>query len=376
MIKAVIFDIDGVITDGKIYTDGQSEIYKTLALKDLDALIELKKMGYILGAITGEDNTFTDYLKKEFSIDYFIHSKDKKSRLLELMHKESLCPEEIVYVGDGKYDIPVIEYVEWSMCPSDAAGEVKERAKIILATKGGEGCIAEVCKWIKDFGQDHADAADADKRVWEICREHSQLAGEICQDMCFQSRIVQAVQCICKAYKEGHKLLICGNGGSAADAQHIAAELVSRFYLERPGLSAEALTTDTSILTAVANDYDFANVFERQVEAKGKPGDVLWGITTSGRSANITAVLKQARRMGMKTILSTGKLQQENPVRQYTDVAIEVPCKDTPRIQEIHILAAHIICEMVEQALTDENGRRKEDGKRTCFCDRRDWDQP
>ncbi len=353
MIKTVIFDIDGVITDGKIYTDGRAEIYKTLAFKDLDALTELKKMGYILGVITGENNAFTDYLKKELSVGYFINSKEKKKKLLELMQKESLRPEEVVYVGDGKYDIPVMEYVTWSMCPSDAIKEVKERAKVVLKTKGGEGCIAEVCKWIRDFGQGHAGIAGADRKVREICRKHRQLAEEICQDRDFQDAVVQAAESICKAYKEGRRLLICGNGGSAADAQHIAAELVSRFYLERPGFSAEALTTDTSVLTAISNDYDFAGVFERQVEAKGKPGDVLWGITTSGRSENITAALKQARQMGLKTILFTGEFQRENAARQYSDIAVEVPCKDTPRIQEIHILAGHIICEMVEQALAD-----------------------
>lgn len=353
MIKAVIFDIDGVVTDGKIYTNGQQGLYKTLALKDLDALTELKKMGYILGAITGEDNAFTDHLKTELPVDFFYSSKEKKNKLLELIHKESLDIEEIIYVGDGKYDIPVIEFVKWSMCPSDAIGEVREKAKVVLKTKGGEGCIAEICKWIKDFEQSQIGMEEADKKVRQICKKHSQLAEDICKDSHFQNTIVQAVQCICKAYREGHKLLICGNGGSAADAQHMAAELVSRFYLERPGFSAEALTTDTSILTAIANDYDFARVFERQVEAKGKPGDVLWGITTSGRSENITAAFRQAKQAGLKTILLTGKLQQENPIRPYTDVAMEVPCEDTPRIQEIHILAGHIICEMVEQALAE-----------------------
>lgn len=350
MIRAVIFDIDGVITEGKIYTNGQEEFYKTIALKDLDALIELKNMGCILAAITGENNVFTDYLKKTLSIDYFFNSKEKQKKLTELMQKEKLSSEEMVYVGDGKYDIPVIQWVEWSMCPADAIGEVKEKAKVILKTKGGEGCIAEICKWIKDFAQYHANIPEADKKVREICRKHSQLAVHISNDVCFQNAIVQAVGCICGAYKAGHRLLICGNGGSAADAQHIAAELVSRFYFERLGFPAEALTTDTSILTAIANDYDFARIFERQVEAKGRPGDVLWGITTSGKSENIVRAFERARQTGLKTILLTGKLKQENPIRLYTDVMIEVSCEDTPRIQEIHILAGHIICEMVEQA--------------------------
>ncbi|MGN0955121.1 D-sedoheptulose 7-phosphate isomerase [Dialister sp.] len=149
-----------------------------------------------------------------------------------------------------------------------------------------------------------------------------------------------------KALAEGHKIMICGNGGSAADAQHIAAEFVGRFHNERISLPSIALTTDTSILTAVANDYSYDRVFARQVEGLGRPGDVLWGISTSGGSRNVNEALRTARAMGIVTIGSTGKTGGE--MVSLCDRVMVVPDDVTARIQEIHMLAAHIICELID----------------------------
>ena len=153
-------------------------------------------------------------------------------------------------------------------------------------------------------------------------------------------------------YEAGHKLLIAGNGGSAADAQHIAAEFVSRFNFDRPGLPALALTTDTSILTAVGNDYGYDQLFRRQIEANGVAGDVFLGISTSGNSPNILQALEGARLKGITTIGLTG--QQGGSMRELCDHCLCVPSGDTPRIQEAHILIGHTICGMVELALFED----------------------
>lgn len=152
-----------------------------------------------------------------------------------------------------------------------------------------------------------------------------------------------------EALRQGRKILFFGNGGSAADAQHLAAELVSKFKLERDALPAIALTTNTSVMTAVANDYDFERVFERQVAALARPGDVAVGISTSGNSKNVFRGLIQARETGAVTVgfLGCGG----GIIREACDVAVIVPSYDTPRIQEIHILTGHVICDIVEQAL-------------------------
>ncbi len=164
--------------------------------------------------------------------------------------------------------------------------------------------------------------------------------------------IVSAAQMILKAYQTGGKVLLIGNGGSAADAQHIAAELVGRFKLERRSLPAIALTTNTAILTAVANDYGYDTVFSRQLEALANEGDVLIAITTSGASANILKAIDTARSQGVLVIALTGEKGKQ--LRGTTELTITVPSDNTQRIQEAHITIGHIICHLVEQELFSE----------------------
>ena len=146
--------------------------------------------------------------------------------------------------------------------------------------------------------------------------------------------------------KQGGKILIFGNGGSAADAQHIAAELVGRYKLERKGLSAIALSTDTSSLTAISNDYGYEHVFDRQIEALAKPEDVVIGISTSGNSSNVINALQSAKNIGCKSIGLSGKFGGD--MNKLCDVNLVIPAKDTARIQEMHILLGHIICHLIE----------------------------
>jgi len=158
--------------------------------------------------------------------------------------------------------------------------------------------------------------------------------------------IDQACQYVCESFKHGNKLLLCGNGGSAADAQHIAAEITGRYKSERKGLPAIALTTDTSALTAIANDYGYERVFARQVEAIARQGDVLIGISTSGNSANVIAALDTARSLGCTTIGLSGR--EGGEMNRLCDINLVVPSHDTPRIQEVHILIGHIIAQSVD----------------------------
>ncbi|ECR4135799.1 D-sedoheptulose 7-phosphate isomerase [Campylobacter coli] len=154
---------------------------------------------------------------------------------------------------------------------------------------------------------------------------------------------------VIKAYKNGNKTLLAGNGGSAADAQHIAGEFVSRFYFDRPGIASIALTTDTSILTAIGNDYGYENLFARQVQAQGVKGDVFIGISTSGNSKNILKALELCKQ---KEIISIGLSGASGgAMNELCDYCIKVPSTCTPRIQEAHILIGHIICAIVEEEL-------------------------
>jgi D-sedoheptulose 7-phosphate isomerase len=168
--------------------------------------------------------------------------------------------------------------------------------------------------------------------------------------------VTAAGEMLAQVFASGGRVLIFGNGGSAADAQHLAAEFVNRFQIERPPLAALALTTDTSILTAVGNDYDFTKIFAKQVRALGKPGDLAWGISTSGNSPNVVAGLKTAREMGLKTLALSGK--DGGPVAEAADMALIVPSPTTPRVQEVHITIGHVLCDLVDYLLFPEKFKR------------------
>lgn len=156
-------------------------------------------------------------------------------------------------------------------------------------------------------------------------------------------------QAIVTCYQKGGKVLFCGNGGSAADAQHLAAELSGRFYFDRPPLEAEALHVNSSYVTAVANDYSYNDIYSRYVSGVGKPGDVIIGLSTSGNSENIVRALQVARQKKMVTVGLTG--QAGGKMKELSDFLLNVPSGDTPRIQESHIMLGHIICELVEETL-------------------------
>jgi D-sedoheptulose 7-phosphate isomerase len=185
-----------------------------------------------------------------------------------------------------------------------------------------------------------------EKRIRAMARAHQEAVSAFFESS--TSTIDAVAAALIGALRSGHKLLFFGNGGSAADAQHLAAEFVNRFAAEREALPAIALTTDTSILTSIANDYDFARIFSRQVEALGQRGDVALGLSTSGGSTNVLEGLRAARARGLVTIGFTGAAG--GAIGSHCDHLIAVPSPDTPRIQEVHIIAGHIICQLVDDA--------------------------
>jgi D-sedoheptulose 7-phosphate isomerase len=193
-------------------------------------------------------------------------------------------------------------------------------------------------------------------KITDIITRSIKLKQDILNNTVLIERIENAVDIIIAAYRNKGKVLLCGNGGSAADAQHLAAELSGRFYMNRPPLNAEALHVNTSYLTAVANDFSYAEVYSRSIEAKGFKGDVLVAISTSGNSENIVKAAHKAKEIGLTVIGFTGKYGGK--LKEECSLMINVPSEDTPRIQEAHILIGHIICELVESKLFSEKYTR------------------
>ena len=181
---------------------------------------------------------------------------------------------------------------------------------------------------------------------------HHAREGVAARERFFEERaelLAEIARAMAVCLARGGKLLLCGNGGSAADCQHLAAEFVNRFRLERPPLPAIALTTDSSILTAIGNDYSFDAVFEKQVQALGVPGDILIGISTSGSSMNVLQAMREAKRKGLVTVGMTG--QQGGDMAPASDFLVQAPSRDTAIVQEIHIAAGHMLCHIVDHFL-------------------------
>jgi D-sedoheptulose 7-phosphate isomerase len=190
---------------------------------------------------------------------------------------------------------------------------------------------------------------DKIEKIGNIIKNHLSIGESILKNLDLVQRIYHASDRISNSFNDGRKLLIFGNGGSAADSQHIAGELVGRFNLERKALDARALTVDSSIITALGNDYSFEDIFSRQVEAYASKGDVLFGISTSGTSPNVLKAFKTGRDMGTYNICLTGDKKLFSDLYKICDLVLKVPSQETPRIQEYHTLIYHTICELVEE---------------------------
>lgn len=185
--------------------------------------------------------------------------------------------------------------------------------------------------------------------IMKIIKESISVKQKILEDSVLIRQIESVTQVIINVFKNKGKVFFCGNGGSAADAQHLAAEFSGRFYFDREPLYSEALHVNSSYLTAVANDYGYEHIYSRLIKAKGHHGDVLVGLSTSGNSLNIVNAFQQAQKQGLITIALTG--ESGGKMKEFSDYLLTVPSDDTPRIQESHIMIGHIICELVEKSL-------------------------
>ena len=344
MIELIVFDIDGVITDGSMIVDSNGNEQKQINLKDVDAIFELHNRGFKLAAITGEDTEIVQYFKGRFPWDFFYSGNTTKKETMQLIEKNTgIDRVNICYVGDGKYDVEPLSYAGLGICPANAIDLAKRSADMILQNDGGRGCIWELISILEKYN----DEDSAQNYFYHRLSEHTDTFKKLATDQSITEQVREIGDRIIEIFNHDGGVYICGNGGSAADAQHIATEFVSRFYRERPGMNAEALTVNTSTLTAIGNDYSFERVFARQVEAKAKSGDMIIGISTSGRSVDVLEALRYATKHDIITVLLMGGYDiPEN--EDIADYIIKVPSLITPRIQEAHIFIGHVIAEYVE----------------------------
>lgn len=347
MIRLVIFDIDGVLTDGAMIVDASGKEQKRMNLKDVDAIFALKRENYMIAAVTGEDTDIVTYFKNRFPWDYFYQGiKKKKEAIEDIVRHAGKSMDETCFIGDGKYDVEAIRAVGLGVCPADAVTDARVAADVILHNTGGNGCVWELKEILKRLEHGNKEY----QYFYDHMYDHMCIFKNIVSDYGLVEQVMDIGKQLVDILSCGGQLFLCGNGGSAADSQHIATEFVSRFYRERPGMNAEALTVNTSTLTAVGNDYSFERVFVRQLEAKAKPGDMLIGISTSGRSKNVVEGLQYAKKHGMHTVMLMGD-HHISELKDFVDYIIKIPSKDTPRIQEAHIFIGHMLAEYVEEEI-------------------------
>jgi D-sedoheptulose 7-phosphate isomerase len=345
-IRLVALDIDGVLTDGQVTISVSGEEVKRLSFHDLDSLIALMRQGMPVVFITGESGALVDAIAARFGVGTVLHGAKDKLAAVERVSAEYNVPlAEICYVGDSDRDAPALAAVGLGLAPANATPAARHAASRVLRAAGGGGAAAEAVALVQQINTDHSArfTADLERIVQDSISAHQRLLAESLP------LLAQVAQVFVRAIQGGNKIMFFGNGGSAADAQHVAGELVGRFLKESEPWPALALTTDTSILTCVGNDWSFDDVFARQVRALAKPGDVAVGISTSGGSPNVLRALRDARACGCVTIGFTGA--RGTAMQTVTDLCFLAPADATPRIQELHLLAWHAICEIVEVTL-------------------------
>ncbi len=347
-IEVLALDVDGVITDGRLVIAANGEETKGIALRDLDALTQARRAGLRLALVTGEQGPLLDAIARRLQVDCVISgAKDKRVGIIQLCDRLAVPASRVCFVGDADRDALAFGSVGLSLAPADASTRARAKAHRVLSARGGNGAVAEAVELIFSLRESEQQRGHAEQSLRRVIEESIRAHQKLLEESVGSLAEVARVLTLC--LRSGGKVLFCGNGGSAADAQHVAAELVGRFAIEREPFPALALTTDTSILTAVGNDWDFKDVFARQVRAHARAEDVVVGISTSGRSPNVVRALEAARERGARTIAFVGR--NGGPIAKAADLVFRAPDTSTARVQELHILAWHGICELVEAAL-------------------------
>ena len=367
-IALVLLDVDGVLTDGTVRCTAGGDEEKSLFMRDVDAVFDARRRGLRVGLVTGEETPLVDFIARRLVIEVIAQgAKDKLAAIRKVAEAEGIGLDAVCYVGDGDRDAPALAAVGLGLAPRDASIEAKRAAAVVLTSPGGRGAVAEAMRLVLQR-RERSEAADTptggepakDQDVFTAIRSLFTESAAVQQAVArtLTPSIVEAARLIARALAEGGKVLLFGDGGSAAQAEHVAAELIGRFERERSGLPAIALTANSSVLTALGNDFGQDELFARQIEALGKPGDVAVAISTSGRSPNVVAATSRARAMGLSVVALTGA--DGGDLRPLADICVRVPSSSAARIQEAHTVIIHAICVAVDDVTMHGVGRRGE----------------
>jgi D-sedoheptulose 7-phosphate isomerase len=357
-IRAVALDVDGVLTDDTFFWGPDGEEWKRFAFTDVMGVSRATKAGLTFALISGEASPLVDRYAAKMSIAHvFKGAKDKAAALKEYGARLELDMGAIAFVGNDVNDLGAMDLCGLAACPSDAHPSVLARVHYVATKPAGHGAVREVLDLIMERSappvveetKSPSVASRGQATFWKSeLDEHQRVLQKLVEES--EDVLSRLADVFVTAFRRGNKLLFCGNGGSAADAQHIAAEFINRFRFDRDPLPAIALTTDSSVLTCIGNDSSFGEVFAKQVKALANEGDVVVGISTSGKSANVLQALEVARAKKAITIGFTGEAGRDR-MAAYCDHVLAAPSRDTARIQEVHEFALHGIAALVEKTM-------------------------
>ena len=366
-ISLLLLDVDGVITDGTLSWSAQGEERKSFSMRDVDSVFEARRSGVAIGLVTGEESEWVDSLARRLGVDSLVKgAKEKLPAVRHLAAAAGVGLHAVCYVGDSDRDAPALAAVGLGLAPMDASAGARCAARFVLAAPGGRGAVAEAVRLVLESRRnvetasaDHHGTHPADFRgTLEAIRSTFEATITIQREVAdaLAPVIAKLALAITRVLLGGGKVLACGNGGSAADAEHLAAELVGRFEHQRAGLPAVALSANTAVLTAVGNDFGQDQLFSRQLEALGRPGDLLLAISTSGRSPNVVAAARRGRELGIEVTALAGA--DGGALAELTSLCVCVPSASTARIQESHRVILHALCALVEAFVLEGSGRR------------------
>ena len=343
-------DIDGVLTDGIVSVDASGDERKLLSYRDIDAVFEARREGLLVALLTAEATPIAERIAGRLEVDRFIpNCRDKASELEALAEDLGVPLSNVCFIGDSRKDAGALEVAGLGLVPADAEAAARFAADVVLSRPGGAGAVAEGLSLFLDHLAGAPEAVTTETSAGEPALEHLQKAlrelGLLLDELekTGLDEIVAAGELLRRTLAVGGTILTFGNGGSAADAQHLAAE-ISGFYRGASGAGrAIALTADSALLTALANDAGYQEAIALQVGLHARAGDAVVAFSTSGRSENIVRGLTVAREKGLPTILVTGAAA---PAEVVADVRVAVPSTDTQRIQEAHGVVVHLLCEL------------------------------
>lgn len=349
MIDLIVFDIDGVITDGSVIVDSDGNEQKRINLKDIDAIFELHRKGYQLAAITGENTKIVDYFKKRFPWDYFYFgNKSKKETLKQIEQKSGITREHICYIGDGKYDIAPLTYAGLGICPADAIDTAKQAADIILDNEGGKGCLWELISVLDTYNE----GMNSHYYFYHRLKEEINLLKKIETERKFLDELSTAGDIITDTLRNKGKIYVCIDRKSSVDKKYIASEFIHHFDKNNLDCKIEILPIECIACINVENHHNSKRIYARdgKTDLHVYSRDMLICFSMNKESKDCWEALRYTEKKEITSILFTEELEifEDN---NFADYVVGIPHSIAPRIQDAYIFIVNMIADYVKHKM-------------------------